>query len=98
MNVDRVRIRLEPLAVVVEVPRGALLSSSLPQHGVEFPCGGSSLCGGCGVRVLVGSLPVTDQDRLASRVWDEGDAHFQPTSFRADGGSPARRNHGCRLC
>jgi len=65
MNVDRVRIRLEPLAVVVEVPRGALLSSSLPQHGVEFPCGGSSLCGGCGVRVLVGSLPVTDQDRLA---------------------------------
>lgn len=65
MNVDKVRIRLEPLSVVVEVSRGVPLASSLLQHGVEFPCGGSGLCGGCGVRVLAGSLPVTDQDRLA---------------------------------
>ena len=41
------------------------LVSALSGHGVEFPCGGTGLCGGCGVRVLSGSLPVTDADRAA---------------------------------
>jgi uncharacterized 2Fe-2S/4Fe-4S cluster protein (DUF4445 family) len=63
MSAGKVRIRLEPLAVEIEVPRGASLDSALPQLGVEFPCGGSGLCGGCGVRVLAGSLPVTPADR-----------------------------------
>ncbi|MDR3750555.1 MAG: ASKHA domain-containing protein [Terracidiphilus sp.] len=63
MSIEGVRIRLEPLSVEVEVPCGALLISSLAQHGFEFPCGASGLCGGCGVRVLAGSLPVTEADR-----------------------------------
>jgi uncharacterized 2Fe-2S/4Fe-4S cluster protein (DUF4445 family) len=63
MSAEKVRIRLEPLAVEIEAPRGAALESVLPQLGVEFPCGGSGLCGGCGVRVLAGSLPVTGADR-----------------------------------
>jgi uncharacterized 2Fe-2S/4Fe-4S cluster protein (DUF4445 family) len=62
MNVATVRIRLEPMSVEVEVPLGESLASALPQFGVEFPCGGTSLCGGCGVRVLRGWLPVTGQD------------------------------------
>ena len=62
MTADEVRIRLEPLAVEVDVPRGASLISSLSGQGVEFPCGGTGNCGGCGVRVLAGSLPVTDLD------------------------------------
>ena len=62
MSVEGVRIRLEPLSVEVEAPLGALLVSSLSEHGVEFPCGGTGLCGGCGVRVLAGSLPVTESD------------------------------------
>ena len=65
MSAELVRIRLEPLAVEVDVPRGALLVSSLSDHGVEFPCGGTGFCGGCGVRVLAGSLPVTDADQRA---------------------------------
>jgi uncharacterized 2Fe-2S/4Fe-4S cluster protein (DUF4445 family) len=63
MNAEGVSIRLEPLSVEIAVPRGASLVSSLADHGVEFPCGGTGLCGGCGVRVLSGSLPVTEADR-----------------------------------
>ena len=63
MSADTVRIQLEPLSVTVDAHRGASLASVLPQFGLEFPCGGTGLCGGCGVRVLAGSLPVTDQDR-----------------------------------
>jgi uncharacterized 2Fe-2S/4Fe-4S cluster protein (DUF4445 family) len=65
MSAEVVRIRLEPLSVEVDVPRGAPLISSLSNHGIEFPCGGTGLCGGCGVRVLAGSLPVTEADRAA---------------------------------
>jgi uncharacterized 2Fe-2S/4Fe-4S cluster protein (DUF4445 family) len=64
-NPNLVRIRLEPLAVEIEVPPGASLASALAAHGVEFPCGGMGECGGCGVRVLSGSLPVTTADHTA---------------------------------
>ncbi|MDE3149019.1 MAG: 2Fe-2S iron-sulfur cluster binding domain-containing protein, partial [Acidobacteriota bacterium] len=68
MSAESVRVRLEPLSVEVEAPRGASLVSSLSDHGVEFPCGGTGICGGCGVRVLAGSLPITDADREAFTV------------------------------
>jgi uncharacterized 2Fe-2S/4Fe-4S cluster protein (DUF4445 family) len=57
-----VRIRLEPLGVELELPRGGSLVASLAAHGFEFPCGGTGECGGCQVRVLSGSLPVTEAD------------------------------------
>ena len=63
MSAQTVRIQLEPLSVLVEAPQGASLTTVLPQFGLEFPCGGTGACGGCGVRVLAGSLPITDQDR-----------------------------------
>jgi uncharacterized 2Fe-2S/4Fe-4S cluster protein (DUF4445 family) len=63
MSEASVRIRLEPLSVEVEIPRGGLLSSVLAEHGVEFPCAGASACGGCRVRVLAGSLPISSADR-----------------------------------
>ncbi len=63
MTTDLVRIRLEPLSVEFEVAQGAQLLSSLAAHGIEFPCGGEGICGGCGVRVLTGSLPITESDR-----------------------------------
>ena len=65
MNPETVKVRLEPLAVEVDVPRGAPLISSLSDHGIEFPCGGTGLCGGCGVRVLAGSLVITNADGTA---------------------------------
>ena len=64
MSTEIVRIQLEPSGTTVEVLRGAPLSSSLSRHGIEFPCGGTGLCGGCRVRVLQGLLPVTQQDSL----------------------------------
>lgn len=65
MTSDLVRIRLEPLCVELELPRGGSLVSGLSAHGFEFPCGGTGECSGCQVRVLSGSLPVTEADALA---------------------------------
>ncbi len=65
MTGGQVRIRLEPLAKEVDVPCGAPLMAALSGQGIEFPCGGAGACGGCGVRVLAGSLPISDADRSA---------------------------------
>jgi len=43
----------------IELPAGAELEDLLFERGVEFPCGGASLCGGCRVRVVEGDIPVT---------------------------------------
>ncbi|HEV2327018.1 MAG TPA: ASKHA domain-containing protein [Terracidiphilus sp.] len=63
MSTRSVAIRLEPLAIEIAAPQGASLASVLAGHGVEFPCGGTGVCGSCGVRVIGGSLPVTEIDR-----------------------------------
>ena len=62
MMTELVRVRLEPLAIEIEAPRNALLLPLLADHGIEFPCGGEGICGGCRVRVLAGWLPITDAD------------------------------------
>jgi uncharacterized 2Fe-2S/4Fe-4S cluster protein (DUF4445 family) len=62
MNTDSVRIRLEPLSVEFEVKRGARLLPSLAERGIEFPCGGKGSCGSCGIRLLSGTLPVSNID------------------------------------
>lgn len=63
MTQDLVRIRLEPLAAEFDAPRDASLLSSLAERGIEFPCGGEGICGGCRVRMLSGWLPITSADR-----------------------------------
>src|SRR5437763_16419709 len=74
MTPELVRIRLEPLAVAFDVPCGAPLVASLAEHGIEFPCGAEGICGGCAVRVLAGSLPITPADRaqLSPQQLDQG--------------------------
>jgi uncharacterized 2Fe-2S/4Fe-4S cluster protein (DUF4445 family) len=62
---ETVRVELVPLGVSLEVRRGAALGSVLAAHGVEFPCGGFELCGGCRVRLLEGTLTPTPKDMLA---------------------------------
>jgi uncharacterized 2Fe-2S/4Fe-4S cluster protein (DUF4445 family) len=62
-----VRIRLEPWSIEIEVPRGTPLMPVLSANGVEFPCGGTGTCGGCGVRLLSGALPVSSEDKTAFR-------------------------------
>ena len=65
MTADRVRIRLEPAGAEFEIPRGGSLVANLAAHGVEFPCGGMGECGRCEVRLISGTLPVTEADRAA---------------------------------
>jgi uncharacterized 2Fe-2S/4Fe-4S cluster protein (DUF4445 family) len=67
MNAETVRIRLEPWSVEIEAPRGAPLMPVLSANGVEFPCGGTGVCGGCGVRLLAGTLPVSSEDQARFR-------------------------------
>jgi uncharacterized 2Fe-2S/4Fe-4S cluster protein (DUF4445 family) len=57
-------LELLPLGKTIPVERGASLQDVLFVHGVEFPCGGRGRCKGCKIKVLAGSLPVTEQDRL----------------------------------
>lgn len=65
MTAERIQIRLEPVGVEFHVSRGGSLVANLAAHGVEFPCGGMGECNGCRVRLLSGSLPVTQADRAA---------------------------------
>ncbi|MEJ5368669.1 MAG: ASKHA domain-containing protein [Bryobacteraceae bacterium] len=53
---------------------GMRLSDQLQQAGVEFPCGGQGICGGCRVRVIEGDIPVTDamRQQLGERELREG--------------------------
>lgn len=44
---------------------GRSLSDQLFELGVEYPCGGSSACGGCRVRLIHGDIPVTEGMREA---------------------------------
>lgn len=74
MSMDTVRVQLEPLSAAVEARRDSTLISALSTQGFEFPCGGTGVCGGCRVRVLAGSLAVTESDRLvfSPRELEEG--------------------------
>ena len=62
---EPVRLRLHPLGRELALEPGASLKDELFSWGVEFPCGGRGLCKRCRVRVLEGSLPVTEADRQA---------------------------------
>jgi uncharacterized 2Fe-2S/4Fe-4S cluster protein (DUF4445 family) len=92
---SRVRIRIEPRGLVLEVPRGAELADPLAAEGVELPCGGRGECGGCRVRVLEGELAASDEDRdllgpervaagwrLACRCRADGDATIEVEEWR----------------
>ena len=60
---DTVIVELYPLDVRIEAVRGTALEDILAEYGVEFPCGGSDMCGGCRIRVLEGNLPAGIPDR-----------------------------------
>lgn len=62
---ETVRVELVPLGVSLDVKRGAALGSVLAAHGLELPCGGSEVCGGCRVRLLEGTLAATPKDKQA---------------------------------
>jgi uncharacterized 2Fe-2S/4Fe-4S cluster protein (DUF4445 family) len=65
MTSARIRIRLEPLGIEIDVAQGTPLSDILSAQAFELPCGGLGTCKGCGVRVTAGSLPVTPDNSAA---------------------------------
>ena len=54
-----------PELCVIDVPEGVSLQDILFEQGVEFPCGGTSVCGGCRVRVVQGDIAATAEMRDA---------------------------------
>ena len=62
MNQPVHTIKLSPADLRLEVTHGTSLQDVLFAQGVEFPCGGSGRCKGCRVKVIGGSLPVTDDE------------------------------------
>lgn len=71
---EQVRIQLLPVGRVITVERGTRLFDALFGEGVEFPCGGRGRCKGCRIKLLAGSLPVTEEDaaRLTADELAEG--------------------------
>ena len=65
MSTEKVRIRLEPSGIAIDVVPGTPLTDILSAQAFELPCGGLGTCAGCGIRVSVGSLPVTSADTAA---------------------------------
>jgi uncharacterized 2Fe-2S/4Fe-4S cluster protein (DUF4445 family) len=60
-----VRVRLEPLGQLFDVPAGTPLRDVLFAYGVEFPCGGHGRCRKCRVKLLDGRLPLTgDEEKI----------------------------------
>jgi uncharacterized 2Fe-2S/4Fe-4S cluster protein (DUF4445 family) len=60
---ETVLIELVPRGVRIEVARGSAFADILAAWGIEFPCGGADLCGGCRVRVVAGVLPARIEDK-----------------------------------
>ncbi len=60
---DHFTVHLEPLGKKVEVPEGTPLKDVLFSYGVEFPCGGKGICGGCRVKVLKGDVSFDERHR-----------------------------------
>src|ERR1035437_1052540 len=93
---DFVHLELLPLGKVLRVKRGTPLQDVLFAHGVEFPCGGRGRCKGGRIKVLAGSLPITEEEkkkltgpeladgwRLACRAQADGDLKIELAQWEA---------------
>jgi uncharacterized 2Fe-2S/4Fe-4S cluster protein (DUF4445 family) len=71
---ELVRITLLPLGHDITVQRGTPLQDVLFPFGVEFPCGGNAVCENCKVKVLSGTLLMTEEQEniLSKREAQEG--------------------------
>lgn len=64
---SRAIVTFEPQGLTVEVETGTLLSDAAHEAGarLDTPCGGSGVCGGCGVYVTGEVSPPTSDERAA---------------------------------
>ncbi len=93
---DFVHIQLLPSGKRLRVKHGTGLQDLLFAHGAEFPCGGRGRCKGCKIKVLAGSLPISETEkekltvgelaegwRLACRGRAEGDLKIELEQWEA---------------
>ncbi len=57
------KIKLHPLGKELEVNENTPLTDVLHEYGVEFPCAGKGTCGNCKVKVLSGSIELSDNHK-----------------------------------
>lgn len=55
-------LKLSPAGLRLKVAPGTRLQDVLFDQGVEFPCGGRGRCQGCRIKVLKGTLPVSEEE------------------------------------
>lgn len=55
-NTEKIKLRIEPLGKEIDVIKGTPLKDIIFEYGVEFPCGGEGICGGCKVKLLAGDV------------------------------------------
>jgi uncharacterized 2Fe-2S/4Fe-4S cluster protein (DUF4445 family) len=60
-------IQLQPAGITLTANAGTPLMDVLHEYGVEFPCGGAGTCGNCKVRLLRGSIAVSEKHAAALR-------------------------------
>ncbi|MEA3346854.1 MAG: 2Fe-2S iron-sulfur cluster-binding protein [Candidatus Auribacterota bacterium] len=72
MQSDKSQLYLKVLGKKIPFKKGESFRDVLQKNGIEimYPCGGSGLCGRCGVKVLSGNIEPTSQDR---EKFDEND-------------------------
>ena len=58
-----IKVTLRPIGLEYSVRPGTPLMDVLHEYGVEFPCGGKGTCGSCRIRLINGSIPVTQKHR-----------------------------------
>ncbi len=58
-------IKLEPLGEKLRVKENTPLKDILFKYGIEFPCGGKGICGGCKIKMLDGDIPLNREHQQA---------------------------------
>jgi len=69
-----VTIELKPLGKTITVERGSSLRAALDPYGVEFPCGGRGRCAACRIKMIGGTLAVTEDQAgiLSAQELEQG--------------------------
>lgn len=71
--------------VLLHPEPGKILSDQLFALGIEFPCGGCSACGGCRVRLMSGTIPITEGMREALSEEELGEGWRLACQAETDG-------------
>ena len=61
-------VTLHPADLEITVRPGTPLMDILHEYGVEFPCGGKGTCGSCRVRIIKGTIPLTEKHKSVLEI------------------------------